>query len=158
MAEEDNKTAVKKEERTLAVALIAVVLVCATLVIVGFFFLEKPDEIIQGQADATSVRVSGKLPGRVTEFYVQEGDMVKAGDTLVHIHSSLVEAKLQQAEAMQNAAAAQDRKIDAGTRPQNHPRRGRTRGTGTRCTRNHQEDLRPHAGTFRPRCHLRTET
>ena len=41
MAEEDNKTAVKKEERTLAVALIAVVLVCATLVIVGFFFLEK---------------------------------------------------------------------------------------------------------------------
>ncbi len=118
MAEEDNKTAVKKEERTLAVALIAVVLVCAALVIIGFFFLEKPDEIIQGQADATSVRVSGKLPGRVTEFYVREGDMVKAGDTLVHIHSSLVEAKLQQAEAMQNAAAAQDRKIDAGTRPQ----------------------------------------
>ena len=44
--------------------------------------------------------------------------MVKAGDTLVHIHSSLAEAKLMQAEAMQTAASAQNRKVDAGTRSQ----------------------------------------
>lgn len=44
--------------------------------------------------------------------------MVKAGDTLVHIHSSLAEAKLMQAEAMETAASAQNRKVDAGTRSQ----------------------------------------
>ncbi len=44
--------------------------------------------------------------------------MVKKGDTLVHIHSSLAEAKLMQAEAMETVARAQDRKIDAGTRSQ----------------------------------------
>lgn len=44
--------------------------------------------------------------------------MVHAGDTLVHIHSSLAEAKLMQAEAMKQAAAAQNQKVDAGTRIQ----------------------------------------
>ena len=108
----------KKENRTLMGALGAIVIVVAALAIIGFLFLNKPAEIMEGQAAATSVRVSGKLPGRVVEFYVQEGDMVKAGDTLVHIHSSLVEARLQQARGMENAAQAMDKKVDAGTRSQ----------------------------------------
>ena len=98
--------------------LLGITIVVIVLAIVGFCLLRQPAEIIEGQADATSVRISGKLPGRVAEFYVQEGDMVKAGDTLVHIHSSLAEARLMQAEAMETAAAAQNQKIDAGTRSQ----------------------------------------
>lgn len=42
--------------------------------------------------------------------------MVHQGDTLIHIHSSLAEAKLYQATEMEKAAAAQNQKIDAGTR------------------------------------------
>ena len=101
----------KKENRTLLGALGFIVLAVAVLAIVGFLFLNKP-------AEATSVRVSGKLPGRVVEFYVQEGDLVHKGDTLVHIHSSLAEAKLEQAQGMETAARAMDRKVDAGTRSQ----------------------------------------
>lgn len=108
----------KKENRKLIVALGGVVFVVAALAIIGFLFINKPAEILQGQAEATSVRVSGKLPGRVVEFYVHEGDIVHKGDTLVHIHSSLAEAKLQQARAMETAAQAVDQKVDAGTRSQ----------------------------------------
>ena len=108
----------KKENRTLLGALGLIVIAVAALAIIGFLFLNKPAEIMEGQAEATSVRVSGKLPGRVVAFYVNEGDMVKAGDTLVHIHSSLVEAKLQQARGMETAAQAMDNKVDAGTRSQ----------------------------------------
>ena len=108
----------KKENRKLMIAMGGVVLAVAILAIIGFLFINKPGEILQGQAEATSVRVSGKLPGRVTEFFVKEGDMVHKGDTLVHIHSSLVEAKLEQARAMETAAQAVDRKVDAGTRKQ----------------------------------------
>ncbi|MDE6770960.1 MAG: HlyD family efflux transporter periplasmic adaptor subunit, partial [Muribaculaceae bacterium] len=43
---------------------------------------------------------------------------VKAGDTLVRIHSTLVDARLDQAEAMENVASATNRKVDAGTRSQ----------------------------------------
>lgn len=113
-----NKQDEKKENRRLMSALGIVVILVAVLAIVGFLFLTPPAEIIEGQAEATSVRVSGKLPGRVTEFFVKEGDNVKAGDTLVHIHSSLAEAKLMQAEGMETAARAMNRKVDAGTRTQ----------------------------------------
>lgn len=118
MADINAKTAEQRENRTLLMALLMLAIGAAVLAIIGFVFLKKPAEIIEGQAEATSVRVSGKLPGRVVELYVKEGDMVHAGDTLVHIHSSLAEAKLMQAEAMKQAAAAQNQKVDAGTRIQ----------------------------------------
>lgn len=107
-----------RKQRGLAVALALIVFGVIVLAIVGFLFLTPPAEIIEGQAEATTVRVSGKLPGRVLEFYVSEGDNVRKGDTLVHIHSSLAEAKLMQAEAVEAAAGAQNRKVDAGTRSQ----------------------------------------
>ncbi len=118
MADINANAAEKRENRTLLMALLLLTIGAVVLAIIGFVFLKKPAEIIEGQADATTVRVSGKLPGRVADIYVKEGDMVHAGDTLVHIHSSLAEAKLMQAEAMKQAAAAQNQKVDAGTRIQ----------------------------------------
>ena len=108
----------KKENRFLLASMGIITIAVAVLAIIGFVFMNKPAEILEGQAEATSVRVSGKLPGRVMEFYVQEGDMVHKGDTLVHIHSSLAEAKLMQAQGMETAARAMDQKVDAGTRSQ----------------------------------------
>ena len=108
----------KKANRSLMISLGGVVIVLAVMAILGFLFINKPAEILEGQAEATSVRVSGKLPGRVIEFYVREGDTVHKGDTLVHIHSSLADAKLQQARAAETAAQALDKKVDAGTRSQ----------------------------------------
>ena len=107
-----------KKENALVGTLVIVVIAVALLALIGFLFLKPKSQIVEGQAEATSVRISGKLPGRVMEFYVQEGQTVKAGDTLVHIHSSVADAKLYQAEAMKEAAAAQNKKIDAGTRKQ----------------------------------------
>ncbi len=108
----------QRENKILMVAMAIMVAICIILAIIGFCFLNKPDEIIEGQADATAIRISGKLPGRVMKIYVHEGDQVKAGDTLVHIHSSLAEAKLMQAEGMETVARTQNRKVDAGTRSQ----------------------------------------
>ncbi len=114
----ENNDAVKRENRNLMIALGVVVILFIVFAILGFLFLNKPEEVIEGQADATSVTISGKLPGRVMEIMVKEGDMVKAGDTLVHIHSSLAEARLYQAQNAEEAAESQNRKIDAGTRSQ----------------------------------------
>ena len=108
----------KKESRLLMGALAVLMLAVIALSIIGFLCLRNPDDVVEGMADATSVRISGKLPGRVAELYVREGDMVKAGDTLVHIHSSLAEAKLMQAQGMETAAQALNSKVDDGTRPQ----------------------------------------
>lgn len=108
----------KRENKMLLISLAIIILVVVILSVVGFVFINEPVEVVQGQAEATTVKISGKLPGRVEKFFVQEGDSVKIGDTLVHIHSSVVEAKLQQAQAMTTAAQAQNQKVDAGTRQQ----------------------------------------
>ena len=109
---------VRDESNILLISLCVIILVVVILAVVGFLLIDKPKEVIQGQVEATAIKISGKLPGRVEVFYVREGDSVKEGDTLVHIHSSVVEAKLQQAQAMTTAAKAQNRKVDAGARTQ----------------------------------------
>lgn len=111
-------TSVKKKDKMLIVTIVLILLVIACMAVAGFLFMKPGPDFVQGQADATEIRISGKLPGRVEEIYVKEGDTVKAGDTLVHIHSSLAEARLSQAQAMENVAAATNRKVDAGTRSQ----------------------------------------
>ena len=56
--------------------------VIAIVALVGFFMLRKGPEIVQGQAEVTEYRVSSKVPGRILEFRVKEGQSVQAGDTL----------------------------------------------------------------------------
>ena len=106
----------RKKEKSLAIGLVGLIIVIVILALIGFFMLEPKPEIIQGQAEATQVRVSGKLPGRVAEFMVQEGQQVHMGDTLVRIFSSDAEAKLMQATAMENVYKAQNQKVDKGSR------------------------------------------
>jgi HlyD family secretion protein len=109
---------VSKKDRMLLITILVIVLIVAALAIVGFLCIKQGPDTVQGQGEATEVRISGKMPGRVAEIFVKEGDHVKAGDTLVHIHSTLVEARMNQAKAMETAASAANRKVDAGTRPQ----------------------------------------
>ena len=98
---------------------LAVVIAAVGIVaLVGVFAIHEPKETIMGEVDATEDRVSNKVPGRIDSLYVKEGDRVKAGDTLAHISSPQVEAKMMQAEAVKNAASAQSRKAKGGAREQ----------------------------------------
>lgn len=109
---------VSKKDRLLILTIILILIVLAALALVGFLFIKQGPDTIQGQGEATELRISGKLPGRVTDIFVEEGDHVKAGDTLVRILSTLAEARLAQAQAMEEVASATNRKVDAGTRSQ----------------------------------------
>lgn len=84
--------------------------VIAIVALVGFFMLRKGPEIVQGQADVTEYRVSSKVPGRILEFRVKEGQSVQAGDTLAILEAPDVHAKLEQARAAESAAQAQNEK------------------------------------------------
>ena len=99
-------------------AFIAVLIVIGLVALAGFFLLSPPDEIIMGQAEATQVRISGKVPGRIESYRFGEGDKVRAGDTLVFLDTPEIMAKLQQAEAVRQAAEAQNTKAITGARSQ----------------------------------------
>ena len=109
-------TIVRKKDKALLVAIGVIVIVMVCIAILGILLIHPPKETTQGQADCETVRVSGKLPGRIVKFYVHEGDYVHAGDTLVSIYSSTTDAMLYKAKSMQSVAASQKLKADKGTR------------------------------------------
>ena len=90
--------------------------VIAIVAVIGFFMLRKGPEIVQGQAEVTEYRVSSKVPGRILEFRVKEGQTVRAGDTLAILEAPDVQAKLEQARAAEAAAQAQNEKALKGAR------------------------------------------
>ena len=106
----------RDKEKGLTIGLVAVIIVIVILALIGFFLLEPKSETIQGQAEATQIRISGKLPGRIAEYWVEEGQRVHRGDTLVRISSPDAEAKLMQATAMENVYKATNEKVDKGAR------------------------------------------
>lgn len=116
METEEQRTVVRKKDKALLVALAIFALVMGGVAAVGLLLIKPADTTTQGQADCDVVRVSGKLPGRIVQFYVHEGDTVHKGDKLVAIYSSTVEAKRYQAQSMQDAATAQSQKAEHGTR------------------------------------------
>ena len=98
------------------IALAVLGIVIATVCVIGSITYGKTNEIMQGQMEVTEYRVSSKVPGRILEFRVKEGQVVKAGDTLAIIEAPEVMAKLAQAEAVKTAAIALNDKAEAGAR------------------------------------------
>lgn len=99
--------------------LIPILIFAAIIIAVGlygFFFLNQEDNIIQGEADVTEVRISSKVPGRIARYLVDEGSYVKKGDTLAILSIPDIDAKLAQANAAEQGAAAQNQKAIKGAR------------------------------------------
>lgn len=108
----------ENQNKLLAKIFIVVIMLVVLVSMVGIMSMCHKPVVLQGQVEATEIRISGKLPGRIDTFYVSEGQRVKIGDTLVLINSPEAWAKLQQATAMENVAKFQNEKVDAGTRLQ----------------------------------------
>lgn len=72
----------KENSKTLIGGLVAVISAVGIVALVGLFAIHPQKEMLMGEADATEYRVSNMVPGHIDTIYVQEGDMVHAGDTL----------------------------------------------------------------------------
>ena len=90
--------------------------VVAVVGLIGFLTLGNKHEVLQGQVEVNEYRVASKVPGRILEIRVKEGDYVKAGDTLVIIDAPDVMAKQAQAESAESAASAMDEMARNGAR------------------------------------------
>lgn len=108
----------KINNKTISIAFILILIATVAVSAIGMILMRQQPLILQGQVEATEIRISGKLPGRIDSFLVREGDWVRAGDTLVVINSPTIEAKYRQVNALEQVAQEQNKKIDAGTRRQ----------------------------------------
>ena len=84
--------------------------------LIGFFLLDRSPETIQGEVEVSEYRISSKVPGRILELRVKEGDYVHVGDTLAILDAPEVQAKKTQAQSAEDAAAALSDLAQAGAR------------------------------------------
>ncbi len=106
----------KAQHRSVMIAVGLFALVVLIIGAIGYFTIGSEEEIIQGQIDVEEYRVSSKVPSRILELRVKEGDYVHVGDTLAILDAPEVEAKAMQAESAENAAAAMSNMAKAGAR------------------------------------------
>lgn len=97
----------KQQKKSVWLGIIAFVMVVLMVGAIGYFTIGSPeDEGIQGEIEVEEYRVSSKVPGRILEICVKEGDYVKAGDTLAVLDCPEVEAKKNQALSAEQGAEA----------------------------------------------------
>lgn len=68
---------------------------------------EKPNKLIEGKTKKEIISFAPKISGRILKIYVEEGQTVKAGDTLAMLDVPEVSAKIAQAKGATAAAKAQ---------------------------------------------------
>lgn len=106
----------KQQHKSVMMALGVFAMVVLIVGAIGFFTIGSEEEVIQGQIDVEEYRVSSKVPSRILELRVKEGDYVHVGDTLAILDAPEVEAKAIQAESAESAAAAMSNMAKAGAR------------------------------------------
>lgn len=106
----------KTQHNNILLAILALIIVVVTVGLIGFLTIAKTDDILQGEVEVSEQRVSCKLPGRLVELRVKEGDYVHVGDTLAILEIPEINAQQRVAEATEGASQAMSSLAEAGAR------------------------------------------
>ena len=106
----------KSQHNNILLAVLGFVVVVVIVAVIGYFTIDRTPEIIQGQVEVSEYRVACKLPGRVTELLVKEGDYVHKGDILAKLAIPEANAQEKVAEATAGATEAISALTEAPTR------------------------------------------
>ena len=96
----------------------AAVVIIVSVVLISWYLRRSTPTLIQGTVECTTYKASSKVPGRIDDMKVAQGDRVEKGQLLYTLSTPELEAKLRQAEAVKSAAAALDAMALAGARVQ----------------------------------------
>lgn len=96
------------------VTLVVLIAIAAFITYTFIIVLKVEPVVLQGEVEATQIKISSKVPGRINEIGVKKGQQVNQGDFIFSINSPEIDAKLAQATAARSAASAQSRKAQNG--------------------------------------------
>ena len=114
-----NSTGSGKGNKLKLIMFIIVVLLLG-LIAYGLWKAYLPKTIeLQGRVESETVHISTKVPSRIEEFYVTEGQTVKKGQAVVRFVSPELEAKKEQAQAALQSAMAFHSTVYRGTQQEN---------------------------------------
>ncbi|MCR4852181.1 MAG: HlyD family efflux transporter periplasmic adaptor subunit [Prevotella sp.] len=108
----------KQQHNNILLTILGFIAVVVIVALIGYFTLDRRPDEIQGEVEVSEYRVSSKVPGRILEIRVKEGDFVRVGDTLAILDAPEVLAKRAQAESAEDAASALSEMAQNGARQQ----------------------------------------
>ena len=108
----------KNQHNKILLAVLGFIAVVAIVALIGYLTFDRPTNEIEGEVEVSEYRVSSKVPGRILELRVKEGDFVHVGDTLAILDAPEVLAKRSQAQSAEDAAAAISEMAQNGARQQ----------------------------------------
>lgn len=115
--EQQQAPEIAKKKKYLLLALISILL---AVIAFGLWKSYQPAPLeLQGRVEAETVQVATKVPSRIEEIYVEEGQQVKKGDVLVRLNSPEIQAKKQQAVAALQSALALQSTAERGSQEEN---------------------------------------
>ena len=76
----------------------AAAVIVLSVVLISRYLDKRTPLLIQGTVECTTYKASSKVPGRIDEMKVEEGDRVEKGQLLYMLSTPELEAKLRQAE------------------------------------------------------------
>lgn len=106
----------ESQHKNILIAIGALLGTIGVVALLGYLFLGKSEEVIQGQVEVSEYRISSKVPGRILELKVKEGDKVKAGDIVAILDAPEVNAQKESATAAEGAASALSQMANNGAR------------------------------------------
>ncbi len=100
--------------------IIILVIILLAAIAFGLWKSYQPQDIeIQGRVEAETIYVSTKVPSRIEEIYVREGQKVNKNQPLVRLFSPEVDTKKQQALAALQSALALQSTAERGSQEEN---------------------------------------
>ena len=101
------------EKNKLTAIIIIAFVVCITSI---YAVTKSHDYTLQGEIDMQTVNVSSKIGGRIADITVKKGDIVEKDTVLAVLDTPEIQAKLEQTNALLDAAKAQNTKAETGAR------------------------------------------
>ena len=115
----DTNSEPKKSAAIKAIVLMVLILLLGFIAF-GLWKSYQPKEIeLQGRVEADTIHVSTKVPSRIEEIYVHDGQKVSKDQELVRLFSPEVDAKKQQALAALQSALALQSTAERGSQQEN---------------------------------------
>ena len=114
--------AAQSSKKSAAIKAMGLIVLLASLGLIAFGLWKgyQPKELeLQGRVEAETIHVSTKVPSRIEEVYVQDGQRVSKGQILVRLSSPEIAAKKQQALASLQSTLALKSTADRGSQQEN---------------------------------------
>lgn len=104
------------------IALVLVLVAALSLLGIWFFWRSHPGNQhvlkLSGHMEATETNLGFKVPGKIAAIHFEEGQEIKAGESVAELESQDLRRELEAAQARVAAARSNLAKLEAGYRPQ----------------------------------------